>query len=833
MRGSAALASRVLVTLRFVLLIASGVLVLQGTALAWKPITHVYLAEQARLDAVEDGRVTIWATDFESGQLRRDAAGQPIRIGEYDVDPTVLTALRTCAAQYRAGTLGPDAYPDIMTGQQIIHPAGRNTPGEPVDMDLNPGGPGPDPWLQYLWSRAFQGRNPDGSQPDGADVTPQTQAFVLGYLSHAAGDMYGHTFMNHFTGGPFHFMPRPENAVKHVVLEGYVCKRTPPLPSYDASIAGVEGFITRNMVQATPGSYLEARLLRGDNTRFSLPFIFSRLRAQLQREIDDYYRQKADYQARVDARLAAAAACRPTDFSCSRVALTAEAGAIKTQQTAFMVRYGPWVTYQEHWRDDIDAGLAAFPELSHQLAIALMFNPAGTTDVARAQALVHEYEVRHLISMAGAPDFVGSSIEAIDRVMDALGIPAVKQAIAEMKANLLDYLVKQATGLSVDDWKGYASDPERWFDPVLGSPAFNTEGSGTLVSLQDFNQRQLRITDTGSRNMDEKFDLASFPPAYNTTTMIKLLLMSPAGLRQLMSDLGAPGASPAGPNAMLGFIETLDGSNQWKANASKMVVASDDRAYRKIFMRQAAFGERDEPGGTPAPEPPAPTNLALGKPARQSSTAYGEVGTAAAAVDGNTDGAWNDRSVTHTDMENGWWEVDLGSVCEIRSVRVWNRTDCCRERLRDFRILVSESPITGSDAPVIGGGPQSFGDEDSREFRAEPALRGRWVRIVMDRADYLSLAEVQVFGTAGGPGSCPDGFRDGGNGLCAKPAPAPRRIYAAGELERCERENPQGCEVVGLTVAARCPPGTQLNAMMCAAACPPGYVDMGLFCRKP
>ena len=37
---------------------------------------------------------------------------------------------------------------------------------------------------------------------------------------------------------------------------------------------------------------------------------------------------------------------------------------------------------------------------------------------------------------------------------------------------------------------------------------------------------------------------------------------------------------------MHGFCETLDGSNQWMANAQKMVVAQDPNAYHKIFMRQ-------------------------------------------------------------------------------------------------------------------------------------------------------------------------------------------------------------------------------------------------------
>jgi hypothetical protein len=57
-------------------------------------------------------------------------------------------------------------------------------------------------------------------------------------------------------------------------------------------------------------------------------------------------------------------------------------------------------------------------------------------------------------------------------------------------------------------------------------------------------------------------------------------------------------------------------------------------------------------------------NLALGKPATESSTYTYSIPVAASyAVDGNTDGKFLDGSTTHTNDEQGaWWQVDLGSV---------------------------------------------------------------------------------------------------------------------------------------------------------------------------
>lgn len=69
-------------------------------------------------------------------------------------------------------------------------------------------------------------------------------------------------------------------------------------------------------------------------------------------------------------------------------------------------------------------------------------------------------------------------------------------------------------------------------------------------------------------------------------------------------------------------------------------------------------------------------NLALKGEASQSSTSTG--GTAALAIDGNTDGDMpKTASVSHTDgrKTNPWWQLDLGQDMPIESIVIWNRTD--------------------------------------------------------------------------------------------------------------------------------------------------------------
>ncbi len=68
-------------------------------------------------------------------------------------------------------------------------------------------------------------------------------------------------------------------------------------------------------------------------------------------------------------------------------------------------------------------------------------------------------------------------------------------------------------------------------------------------------------------------------------------------------------------------------------------------------------------------------NVALKRPAKQSSTAFG--GDASRGVDGNTNGDYNAGGQTHTSEgeQNPWWEVDLGSPQSVELVRVMTRTD--------------------------------------------------------------------------------------------------------------------------------------------------------------
>lgn len=131
-------------------------------------------------------------------------------------------------------------------------------------------------------------------------------------------------------------------------------------------------------------------------------------------------------------------------------------------------------------------------------------------------------------------------------------------------------------------------------------------------------------------------------------------------------------------------------------------------------------------------------NLARSRVTSQSSIASG--GLSERAVDGNTNGSYGNKSVTHTaDELSPWWQVDLGAIQPIGDVVLYNRTDCCANRLSNFKLLVSNDGVTWSEYayPGIAGVRTSFAVNRA----------GRFVKVQLNDNGALrplSLAEVEV-----------------------------------------------------------------------------------------
>ena len=144
-------------------------------------------------------------------------------------------------------------------------------------------------------------------------------------------------------------------------------------------------------------------------------------------------------------------------------------------------------------------------------------------------------------------------------------------------------------------------------------------------------------------------------------------------------------------------------------------------------------------------------NVARGKQASQVSTSWG--GVPERAVDGNTAGDYlRDNTASHTaePSNQAWWQVDLGAQYRLAEMEIWNRSDCCTERLSNYWILLSNTPITTNSLEEALATPGVTAIHQTTPAARPTALtlnnvEARHVRIQLESAtDPLSLTEVVV-----------------------------------------------------------------------------------------
>lgn len=173
-------------------------------AQAWKPYTHNVAGDNAYSDAVDDCSVTV---------ERR----------EYNLHPRVCEALRLKRGHYNAGVVGPDGYPDIVMGQAVIHPG--DDPATPEDEGST------GKWLRWVLAKAWAAQtDTDYSNDEQLEIL----AFAYGFLTHAVGDMWGHTLVNDFAQGVFPAVAeiptdpvKAKIALRHIIVEAYIGDATP------------------------------------------------------------------------------------------------------------------------------------------------------------------------------------------------------------------------------------------------------------------------------------------------------------------------------------------------------------------------------------------------------------------------------------------------------------------------------------------------------------------------------------------------------------------------------------------------------------------------------
>ncbi|MFT7722815.1 MAG: zinc dependent phospholipase C family protein [Roseateles sp.] len=157
---------------------------------AFKLNTHIWIGQQVINDLeATNGKITI--------RLNGQIVQLPVR------DDIRLAILQN-KNDYLLGNIGPDAMPDVVVGQMLLHP-GQADAWKASD------------WMQHLLQNSTN--------------NPQAKAFAYGYLGHASADVFAHTYVNQYAGDIFSLADETLVEERHVALEGFIAKYTPPLTS--------------------------------------------------------------------------------------------------------------------------------------------------------------------------------------------------------------------------------------------------------------------------------------------------------------------------------------------------------------------------------------------------------------------------------------------------------------------------------------------------------------------------------------------------------------------------------------------------------------------------
>ncbi len=123
--------------------------------------------------------------------------------------------------------------------------------------------------------------------------------------------------------------------------------------------------------------------------------------------------------------------------------------------------------------------------------------------------------------------------------------------------------------------------------------------------------------------------------------------------------------------------------------------------------------------------------------------------TADKAVDGNTNGAWNQISLTNWGSSE-WWQVDLGQSYDIDQVKLWNVTTGNQGQMTNIYVFVSDNPFTSDDFETIKNSPNVddylISGQLGRPSTVNANSTGRYIRVQKQGQGFITLDEVQVFG---------------------------------------------------------------------------------------
>jgi hypothetical protein len=213
---------------------------------AFKLKTHIMIANRAR-DAI----------------LSRNSLVFP-GLPEIPVNNSfALEAIRSKPQFFRAGVLGPDAFPDLIGGQLWVHTNNGEVECQQVPDDPTRCVPSETPmearpvskWRSvdygmYLLQRAFDYRKDEWSR-EAYGARLEAVAFAYGYLTHMIGDGFAHSYVNEWTRTAWDYFSGRQGAlygpmteeIQHMAVEAYLDFHMPEVSEEELTIAAPASFL--------------------------------------------------------------------------------------------------------------------------------------------------------------------------------------------------------------------------------------------------------------------------------------------------------------------------------------------------------------------------------------------------------------------------------------------------------------------------------------------------------------------------------------------------------------------------------------------------------------